>query len=211
MLIGSSVGPIVTFCIFLRIGDQWTISECRVVILIGLGLYILPVSLLFFMKSTIETTETILYEIVPIAAVSEPDNNSCGSDHNHGEKEFQPSSGRDLQPNIPGTFVEKAEVSGGLTLASNGDKGAIKVIEEGEISGVFYIPSVIAACDIISGLASGMTIKFFPIFFMNNLRLTPLRQSALFAVHTSLFFCSESSSMRCYQLCLQIFCIFFML
>jgi hypothetical protein len=43
-------------------------------------------------------------------------------------------------------------------------------------------PAVIAFGDIVSGLASGMTIKFFPIFFMKNLHMKPMEISLLYMV-----------------------------
>lgn len=45
-----------------------------------------------------------------------------------------------------------------------------------------YVPAMIAFSDLTAGLASGMTIKFFPIFFMNNLSMKPIAVSALYVV-----------------------------
>lgn len=46
----------------------------------------------------------------------------------------------------------------------------------------FLVPLNIAMSDIITGLASGMTIKFFPIYFMNNLHMSPIAVSSLYSV-----------------------------
>ncbi len=164
MLVGSSVGPVVTFCIFLYIGDVWTISECRTVILIGLALFIIPVSLLFLMKSNMETVEATMYKIVPIAT------DNCSS--NESESFEDRSEKRMQQLQRPKSPLVQDKINEDASL----------VAENADILGGLYVPSVIAACDIISGLASGMTIKFFPIFFMDNLHLSPLGQSALFTV-----------------------------
>lgn len=47
---------------------------------------------------------------------------------------------------------------------------------------LLYVPSMIAIADVISGLASGMTIKFFPIFFANDLHLSPIEVSSVIMV-----------------------------
>ena len=36
------------------------------------------------------------------------------------------------------------------------------------------VPVIIACSDLISGLASGMSIRFFPIFFLDNLSMSPI-------------------------------------
>lgn len=45
-----------------------------------------------------------------------------------------------------------------------------------------YVPAMIAVSDIISGLATGMTIKFFPIFFMRSLSMKPMAVSMLYVI-----------------------------
>eukprot|EP00892_Ulva_mutabilis_P002491 jgi/Ulvmu1/12242/UM086_0033.1 len=44
-----------------------------------------------------------------------------------------------------------------------------------------WVPSMVFSADLMSGLASGMTIKFFPIFFMDEALLSPMVNSLLFA------------------------------
>lgn len=50
------------------------------------------------------------------------------------------------------------------------------------IGSVPLTPAMIACGDIVSGLASGMTIKFFPIFFMQSLQMKPIEVNALYVV-----------------------------
>jgi hypothetical protein len=44
------------------------------------------------------------------------------------------------------------------------------------------IPILIATCDVVSGLGSGMSIRFFPIFFVDNLKLSPVMVQVLYVV-----------------------------
>jgi MFS family permease len=42
------------------------------------------------------------------------------------------------------------------------------------------VPILISAADILSGLGSGMSIRYFPIFFMDNLKLSPAMVQVLY-------------------------------
>ncbi|GMH71916.1 hypothetical protein TrST_g1492 [Triparma strigata] len=44
------------------------------------------------------------------------------------------------------------------------------------------VPLIIALSDLISGLASGMSIRFFPIFFLDNLDLSPITVQVLYVL-----------------------------
>ena len=44
------------------------------------------------------------------------------------------------------------------------------------------VPIIIATSDLISGLASGMSIRFFPIFFYDNLGLSPIVVQCLYII-----------------------------
>ena len=43
------------------------------------------------------------------------------------------------------------------------------------------VPYILATSDILFGLASGMTIKFFPIFFLKQVALPPVGTNVMFA------------------------------
>eukprot|EP00475_Leptophrys_vorax_P031863 TRINITY_DN48577_c0_g1_i1.p1 TRINITY_DN48577_c0_g1~~TRINITY_DN48577_c0_g1_i1.p1 ORF type:complete len:358 (-),score=75.73 TRINITY_DN48577_c0_g1_i1:69-1142(-) len=45
-----------------------------------------------------------------------------------------------------------------------------------------WIPGIVASSDLIAGLASGMTIKFFPLFFENQCKLTPTFVSSIYVI-----------------------------
>ena len=53
-------------------------------------------------------------------------------------------------------------------------------------NGILYVPAMIAISDVITGLASGMTVKFFPIFFLHLLKLQPIQVQIIYLI-TPLF------------------------
>merc|ERR1712038_45850 len=46
------------------------------------------------------------------------------------------------------------------------------------------IPALVASSDILSGLAAGMSVRYFPIFFLENLKLSPRIVQAVFLAST---------------------------
>ena len=42
------------------------------------------------------------------------------------------------------------------------------------------IPYILAIADVISGISAGMTVKFFPLFFANDLKLTPIYTNGIY-------------------------------
>ena len=45
-----------------------------------------------------------------------------------------------------------------------------------------YIPYVLVGCNIIIGLGAGMTVKFFPVFFMEEYALSPINVQIIFGL-----------------------------
>lgn len=50
------------------------------------------------------------------------------------------------------------------------------------LPGVYLAPAMLVMGDIMGGLAAGMTVKFFPIFFMKNLHMQPVELYALYII-----------------------------
>merc|ERR1711957_861365 len=45
-----------------------------------------------------------------------------------------------------------------------------------------WVPWIVGLSDIVLGLASGMTIKFFPLFFQNEAHLSPMAVNAIYVI-----------------------------
>ena len=51
------------------------------------------------------------------------------------------------------------------------------------LENILFVPAMIACSDIITGLASGMTVKFFPIFFTYVLKLDPVQVQMIYLLN----------------------------
>ena len=188
ILIGSAVGPAMTLFIFADLGDVWSVSECQRVILIGLCLFTAPVMLLFLLQEVRTEPVAIVCAVdeneVEAPAASEVPLEISTASRNRKTPDDDSGEGRAVA-NLIHSPPPDEELS---------STTSVEDVHVGpSVCGLLYVPTVIAACDVISGLASGMTIKFFPIFFMNNLSMDPLKLSALYAVHTIVHLCLSLS------------------
>lgn len=52
-----------------------------------------------------------------------------------------------------------------------------------------WVPRFILIADMIASLASGMTIKFFPLFFVNETNLSPVQVNAIYVANPFLLCC----------------------
>ena len=48
------------------------------------------------------------------------------------------------------------------------------------VSKMRYIPYILAIADVISGISAGMTVKFFPLFFADELKLSPTYTNGIY-------------------------------
>jgi hypothetical protein len=199
----SSLGPIISLILFFFLGDNWTIFDCKEVILLGLISFSFSIPILFSFVSISANKEnnSIKYNKLPI------DDSTIVDD----EKEFDLNSvvnkvvnkDADSVVNKDAELLLSSSSSNSSSLNVN-DKNESKVIngnnsESNESSsividnqlyctsqpclkGVLYIPAMIAFGDVITGLASGCSVKFFPIFFMEILKLHPVTVMQLYII-----------------------------
>jgi hypothetical protein len=159
--LGRAFGPLASVLLFLWIGNDWSISQCQLVMTEGLILFALPVILL----SNFRPVENPESDVVTPTSSHE----ALGSS---STDPFSPLT-------YPCLFLSLLCPSSSLSLLS------VDPIYCSLCPSLLYIPSMIALADIISGLASGMTIKFFPIFFANDLQLSPIEVSLVIMVRLS--------------------------
>jgi hypothetical protein len=70
--------------------------------------------------------------------------------------------GSEMEPLLPQSSPRISAMGCG------GTRGARSECEHGKLA--FWVPFLLSASDIMQGLSAGMTIKFFPIFFMDEVR-----------------------------------------
>eukprot|EP00041_Stephanoeca_diplocostata_P032292 m.1031285 g.1031285 ORF g.1031285 m.1031285 type:complete len:494 (-) comp24122_c0_seq4:2937-4418(-) len=150
-LISSAVGPTTSVVIFKIYGDHWTLHELRNVMLAGMGLEAIASipSFLYDDKYALGK-ENDVDGGNDIEGADTVDKNTTG-----GEKDQTKSS--EKQPLLASVAPTRDEPK----LAT-----CLGVRKE-------HIPYVLFASDLVVAIGSGMTVKFFPLFFKNSLDMTP--------------------------------------
>jgi MFS family permease/GNAT superfamily N-acetyltransferase len=159
--VGFCTGPAVSLLLFFILGDTWTIRECAFVMAAGQFVCLPAVALLWGLSDdhivlppslSEEEGEGLLEAPSPTQALEECDTRDASE---------LPFSDRQDEEERPST----EEVSGTLCIC---------------ISPKRRIAVLIAAADLTSGLASGMSIRYFPIFFVENLHMGPMLVQVLY-------------------------------
>lgn len=169
--LGNMGGPVAVLVMFLVLGDRWTTHECAFVMTCGQVLCSIPVLMLCFVSddNTVAEGETGDED----DAVVLTDTRSSSTDHESlttGDISLPAADGED-----------------------NGDNSYIDAFHENEqqaqqaqsrscfcLSKHRYVPAMVAGADIFSGIAAGMSIRYFPIFFLHNVELGPVVVQVLF-------------------------------
>lgn len=162
--LGNVVGPFVSLVMFLTLGNHWTVQDCTRVMAMGQLICLPSVIMLCFFKDSNMHENTNEHDTWTGTATL-----SCQSIHSAVsvqtisaplDEESNPQADQD-QPNE----LHRDDLQSHTYLQSLRDR---------------HIPATIAIVDIISGLASGMSIRYFPIFFVDNLQLSPVFMQALY-------------------------------
>lgn len=172
---GGAVGPTVALAVFLTLGDAWRERELIVTILAGVGCLILPSTLLlFFRDHQMLGAESEGLHVAAAASAATPPLRSCtdaaaagacgaggygaGAGARAGAGSLAPSQSTEAQQQA--ARLASRRVCGCLT--ANG------------------IAPLVALSDFLVMLGSGMTIKFFALFFWRGLALGPAEVSAVY-------------------------------
>lgn len=164
--LSSVTGPIIAIAIFAVYGDHWDLRRLRTVILAGMACeFCAAISMSMFRD------DAALPE-------DEQDDEADDSDDGSGARrgaalEAGGSFRRDdpiatkkrpeLQRAVTDQFLDEVSICNGcLTRRS--------------------VPWILFICDLVTALGSGMTVKFFPLFFKNDVGMSPIQVQAIFAV-----------------------------
>ena len=197
--IGNSVGPIVSLIMFATLGNNWKINECKIVILIGLFLSFIPTALLFLFQNPQNHNNS--GEDKDIKNKDNFETSDFDSQSSHGMLSNFSSHGTEIDLDVEEGGEEEGKMNDNDNNQHNNQTVEISLIdEESEVDNkntkttsttskyflcfpdIPCVPAMIALADVISGLASGMSIKFFPIYFADNMKMTPIDMSLLYMV-----------------------------
>mmetsp|Transcript_16098 Transcript_16098/g.30934 ORF Transcript_16098/g.30934 Transcript_16098/m.30934 type:complete len:493 (-) Transcript_16098:272-1750(-) len=161
-LVASAVGPGMCVVLFIFLGDVWSLSQLKVVMLVGLGLKVpASVCLLYFKDEK---------------ALSEPE----------PEPESKPAEPVRTQKDK--TDAPVAQVEGGFRFGSsasleNMDSATPPASPSPtRCAGLGAVPYILFASSFVSAIATGMTTKFFPLFFKNDVHMSPASVQGVYVV-----------------------------
>ena len=139
----SAVGPLVSIILFQTLGDDWSLTNLRVVIYVGLAIEILNsiLMMLFDDKKTLDES-----------GASEDDDESAAIIRSHGRVEEIPQ--------------DESALADATTLRDRQK----------------WIPYIIFVQSTILAIGSGMTIEFFPLFFKDEVGMSPSQVQVIYLI-----------------------------
>ena len=180
VFLASAAGPLANVALFAYFGDAWSQDAIRAVMQTGLciGLTGICMTCLFADANTLghesescrtQPTSSAAREQLEnqeIDTVARAEGDDCGE-------------GAAACPEMEGAGARERERDEQLSVAStpleetDGGRGEFAADEEAR-SRDRWIPAIVVTSDIIMALASGMTIKFFPLFFQLQTKMQPV-------------------------------------
>lgn len=143
--IGSTAGPIASCVMFVVLGDQWTLRDCSIVLIVGQVISVAAMCTLCFFN----------------------DGYILEHQEMNGEEEDNAMQRRESESNEQEEDNTDETDDTTLTMTTSWFRQRRVAI-------------LIATSDIITGLASGMSVRYFPIFFVENLNLGPVMVQLLY-------------------------------
>ena len=151
---GVAMGPFSSLIIFLCIGNRWTISQCSWVLILSQLLSLPGLILPWYLND-----DNITQASTTGSIQDQDESSKIQIMREEGNNETRRILNSSYKSNIYGA----SSVLSLNTCPSNQLSGK-KATE---------IARTIAACDLISNLANGISIRFFPVFFMDKLSMNP--------------------------------------
>jgi len=236
----STVGPLLSIALFSFLGNAWDMDICRNVMYVGLTLFVIPASLLYFLfpqrfdnngcesadRSKGGSSEgAAAYGHLPTQSSHAEDEEDSGVELSvarrlqlDGEEDDVEASATD-EDGVPEAERRHAEavfspISGSISSSSSSSSSnvalQVQVQANAEfdettaeyctpycLRSVLWIPAMIACYEIVLMLASGMTVKFFPIFFLHVLRLDPIHVQFIYLCNPLLTATAAACMTRC--------------
>ena len=165
----AGIGPLLSLLLFLKLGNTWTLSACREVLFGGLSLMLPGLCLMLFFdddKALGSDSEALLHQ--------------CQHRHSHtttgGSENSDDAEEEEEENGEAGAATTVLLTTPQVLLSSNENSRALDFLG---ISTPLFVTLSILFADILSALASGMTIKFFSLFFIEKSRFGPVAISAL--------------------------------
>ena len=173
--LGNTTGPFVALVMFFFLGDNWSVKDCATVMLVGQLVCAPPMVLLCLMNDDYAVNVPQQEELPDTAGTS------LDGDESRSETVEE------------GTIIENSELSQDESLGCSDEREEVISDEVDDIDNqdrndIPYcglpssrvIPVFVVTGDLLSSLGAGMSIRYFPIFFLDNLKISPVAVQVLY-------------------------------
>ena len=169
-LSASAVGPLVSIVLFQTLGDNWDMYHLRIVIYVGLIL---------------ETGNAVLMMLFDDSKALDEDEDA-GSNESNDEAD----NSNDEVEEDEGSEMERQALTAAATanLINANDNNVIATAAAAAAASLTlkkrqeWIPYIVFISGLITSLGSGMTVKFFPLFFKDEVGMTPSQVQTIYVL-----------------------------
>lgn len=191
--VGQLAGPLGALLLFVKLGDEWTLHECSSVMTVG-QLICLPAVALLWCLNDDDSDAT---PKPPSRLVLAPSDSSLPSNILLEETATNVQSIARQETNFvdeaPTEELDTPSGDEGAAADTNGENATSNDKDETYdsvqlaawlpcLSSKRAIPTLVAVADVTAGLASGMSIRYFAIFLVDNLKIGPIMVQVLYIV-----------------------------
>jgi len=170
-LSASAVGPLVSIIMFQTLGDEWDMYHLRIVIYVGLGMEVFNASLmmLFDDSKALETDDD-----------DDGDDDDVSGDENENESDANgDNNNNNNNPSDQSAAADgQAAEDESSSLSSSPPPSLLTPMQKRQK----WIPYIVFISGLISSLGSGMTVKFFPLFFKDEVGMTPSQVQLIYVL-----------------------------
>jgi len=165
--VSSISGPLICVFLFSYYGNEWTRHRLTSVFAIGIALTFVPILLLFLFSEDYALGDESESHHIP----STPG----------GNMDYQMLVDDDDDDDDDDVIVrERSRSQGDEMIVENFQQWERRNGSKPSLLGQQHIVPVMIASDVISALGSGMTVKFFPLFFKEVLHLSPISVNSIY-------------------------------
>lgn len=165
---GNMCGPAIALIMFAVLGDKWTVKDCSMVLLAGNVLSLPGIILLCFLSDDLGEIENDGLE-EPLLSLEVREASARTEELGSGRLSSNSNAIRTAVTHQDETYNEERLAKALCCLP-----------------GKRIVPILVATSDIISGLASGMSIRYFAIFLYDNLGLSPVAVQIIYMMNSIL-------------------------
>lgn len=153
--------------LFYVVGDTWTQVELRAVFTVGVALLLPSLIIVFLFNDSYALTNKD----------GTPDSNTAVSELNDAQTEKKMESGysdEQILRELVEPLLQEEEKQGA------GKQHTSESSSTFDTAAHYWIPRIVVGSDLLVGFASGMTVKFFPLFFKEESLMSPIEVSAVY-------------------------------